>query len=290
MAVADSAVFEGGKDLFLAAEVLADTNARLAAIGSPLTFRAGTRTLEGRAPGLLGRRTELCEAVPERSRFFGGLQGSGAGLTTLEACSAHGFDVMGVGHAQAPNNAWIDLGNGERMDTVTGKLDNDAKNEIIKRIVRREQRLDPNAELDREEAQAVYNQLPESKRRRYAQQFGINQFARPEVGEGIEAIRAQSDTKKQANRDRGATSATGFPMHFAPVVARSGDDYVTMESVATSSDRAVAIASTTWFYRMYGRARYRDDQSYYGQHAAEASIGDRDEILGLTNRPLPKGT
>ncbi len=288
MAVADSAVFAGGKDLFLAAEVLDDTNARLADIHSPLAFTRGGRTLEGRAPGVFGRRMVLFEAVPQESRFFGGLRGSGAELTTLEACSAHGFDVMGAGHDNQPNNTMIDLGNGDSMDTERGHLDNDAKNTIIERIVRLERRLGPDRALTREDAQRIYNELPEWKRRRYAAQFGINQYARPQVGHGIEAIRAQSDSKADADKARQASSGKGFPMHFAPVIARSGDDYVTMENVAQGSSKEVALASDTWFYRMYGKAKFRDDQSYYGQHAAEASIGDRTELLGLTNRPVPR--
>lgn len=290
MAVEDSEVFAGGKQLFLEAGVLADAKARLAAVSSPLTVDAGASTLQGPVPGKRKRTVTLTEVVPKASLAFGSIKGSGAAMTTLENCSVHGLDVMGAGARSQPNEAQIDVGGGRsirNIDGMSAESDFAAKNDILAQIARRERKLPADAEVSRNLGHEVYNGLSERKRSAYAKEFGINQYARPQVGEGIEALRAGKSPAKQD-----ANSGQGFPMHFAPVVARSGDDYVSLENFAKSTgDRApgdTVTASNAWYYRMYGAEKSNEDQSYYGQHAQEASIGARAGLMGLTNVPKPK--
>lgn len=290
MAAEDGQLFAGGKQLFLEAGVLADAKARLAAISSPLTIEPGAKALQGAVPGKPKMAVTLTEAIPGVSARQGGVQGSGTAMTTLENCSAHGLDVMGTQGAAAANEAHIDVGGGRSVRNLGGmssESDIVAKNDILAQIARRERKLAPDAPIGREEAHEIYNALSEKKRSAYAKEFDINQFARPQVGEGIEALRAGKSTAK-----KDARSATGFPMHFAPVVARSGDDYVALENFAkNAAERApgdTIKASQAWYYRMYGVETSKEDQSYYGQHAEEASIGARSGLVSLTNRPVQK--
>jgi hypothetical protein len=160
-----------------------------------------------------------------------------------------------------------------------------AKNDILAQIVRAEKKLSPDAPVTKSDAHEVYNGLSEEQRSMYAKHFAINQFARPGVGEAVEALRAGKSTAEED-----ADSARGFPMHFAPVVGRSGEDYVTLENYAKSADQRdegdTVEASHAWYYRMYGSEKPGEDQSYYGEHAAEASIGARSGLIGLTNHPV----
>ena len=182
----------------------------------------------------------------------------------------------------------IDVGNGQSVrNTGSGghATDSDlvAKRRIMEAIHRDKNHLAPHVAVTRDDAQDTYAALTTAERRRYARMFGMNEYAMPKVGEGIEALRAFGNFG-------------GFPMHFAAVVARSGNDYVTLENWAKSAhNRAAgdaAGASNAWYFRMYGVLKtgifWDDDQSYSGEHAAEGSIADAEHMLGLVNQNLAK--
>jgi hypothetical protein len=183
----------------------------------------------------------------------------------------------------------IGIGNGASVvnqgSIMAPSSDLTARDAIYQYIAKRERGLPADAAaIPGAAARAIYNNLPAARRHRYARELGMNEFARPEAGDGVEALRAGGD-------------GGGFPMHFAAVVARSGDDYVTLENWAKSAHERAAgdrvDFSNAWYFRMYGPYKSHwftrdEDQSYYGEHAAEASIGDREHLMGLRNQNTAK--
>jgi len=295
MAVVDSAIFAGTKDFYATRGVIADANLRLTATGSPYRLRRGDDSIQGRTPWTCCTYLRLYKVVPEDTRGGapGEKGGSGDNLRTLENCSAHGLDSMGIGAtASAQRNSRrefrIYVGDGATVRNVgaSGHVDSDltAKNIILAKIHRDKHGLAAHVAVTRDEASETYANLTDTERRTYARLFRINEFAVPKVGEGIEALRTTSGGR-------------GFPMHFAAVVARSGKDYVTLENWAKSSHTRdwgdTPGASNAWYFRMYGPYKSRslwwdEDQSYSGEHATEGSIQDRQNIMGLVNRNVAK--
>ena len=223
---------------------------------------------------------------------LGQLGGSGDTLRTLENCSAHGLDSMGIGvdksaQDESDREFRIDVGGGATVRNLGSimAVENDlvAKERIQAFIHRDKHGLAAGAAVTREVARATYQTLTSAERRRYARQLGMNEYAMPLVGDGIEALRGGGDFD-------------GFPMHFAAVVARSGNDYVTLENFAKGLDRApldTVGASNAWYFRMYGTLKthtlwWDDDQSYGGEHAAEGSIANRANMMSLVNRNVAK--
>lgn len=302
IATPDAPVFEGTKLLYATYDVINAAHAKLQSIESPYTVEEdNNETIQLAIPGSGGflkrKQYRTLSRMLPRHAGFTGLAAQNMAIKTIEACSAHGLDFMGVGinsSQQAVSNreARIQAG-GTDVNNIgsflaAGRNDLAARDLIQTAIARLELKMndeDPNPE--RAQAKAIYQGLSEKKRAYYAQMFGINQFANPEVGEGIEGLRAAGEGAKGS-----------FPMHFAPVIAKSGSDYVTFENFARSLEERTEgdtdSASSQWFFRMYGAYKKGkglnkdDDQTYYGQHAKEGSIGTRSELMGLRNRNVAK--
>jgi hypothetical protein len=290
MALVEAAVFAGSKEFYATREVIDAANARLRAVESPYQLLAGRESIQGRTPWTWNTNQTLYRVVPSDTRG-----GSGPELRTLENCSAHGLDSMGIGvdaGAQRRSNREfrIDTGGGQTMrntgDSGHAESDQAARNIILAKIHRHKNRLAANVVVNRADANRTYGNLNATERRTYARMFGINEFAAPLAGDGIEALRSPGDA-----------GGGGFPMHFAAVVARSGNDYITLENFAKSAaDRArgdTVGASRAWYFRMYGPYKSRtfwwdEDQSYSGEHAVEGSIHNRANIMGLANRNTAK--
>jgi len=297
MAVPDSAIFQGTKILYATEDVIDAANQRLQVTGSPYRLDQLNETIQGRRPWTLRSYQTLYRVSPRDTRnAVGGVGvkgGSGDNLRTLENCSAHGLDSMGIGidgpsQALSTRDFRIDVGNGQTVrnsGSSAHEFDSDlvAKRRIMEFIHRDKHGLGADVPVDLETVRDTYAGLTRAERLQYALQLGMNEYAMPQVGEGIEALRAFGNF-------------AGFPMHFAAVVARSGNDYVTLENWAkTGEQRApgdTVHASGAWYFRMYGVIKtgyfWDDDQSYSGEHAAEGSIADREHMMGLVNQNRPK--
>lgn len=133
-----------------------------------------------------------------------------------------------------------------------GLLDNEPSEETRKRM--------------RQIAEDVHK-LKRSRNRRYEEEpdrerdvrLGINDAAEPRVGEafGIYGTRHRKDQEKAADPERQTWS-----YHFAGVVARDGEDAVTLENY---NRRADPDGSAKWYFGMYGpgagrtfHGRYRE--------------------------------
>jgi hypothetical protein len=296
LAVPDSAIFEGTKTLYATADVITAANQRLVLVHAPYRLDQTTDTIRGRVPWTMRTYQTLYRVSPRDTRGVGGVGvkgGSGDNLRTLENCSAHGLDSMGIGadlavQNNSPRDFRIDVGNGQTVRNSGSGMhatDSDlvAKRRIMEAIHRDKHHLATLDAIDADEVRNTYATLTKAERHRYARQFGMNEYAMPQVGEGIEALRAFGDFD-------------GFPMHFAGVVARSGNDYVTLENWAKSGHTRAPgdtlTASNAWYFRIYGILKtgviWDSDQSYSGEHAAEGSIADRAHMIGLVNQNVAK--
>jgi hypothetical protein len=295
MAVPDSEIFQGAKVLYATADVINAANVSLAAAVSPYRLEQGADSIQGRVPGTIRTYRTLYRVVPKDTRRADdNAAGSGETLRTMENCSAHGFDSMGIGvgagdQAASTREFRIATGNGGSVvnqgSIMAPSSDITARDAIFQYVAKRERGLANDApNIPLADARRIYANLPAARRRLYARELGMNEFARPEAGDGIEALRAGGNFQ-------------GFPMHFAAVVARSGDDYVTLENWAkNAAERAAGDRvdfSNAWYFRMYGPYKSHwftrdEDQSYYGEHAAEGSIGDREHLMGLRNTNTAK--
>jgi hypothetical protein len=297
MAVPDSQVFQGTKTLYLTADVVHAANQRLQAVAGSLSLSRTDDSIQGRKPWTMRTYQTLYRVSPRDTRDdvggVGRLGGTGNTLRTLENCSAHGFDSLGLGvdaGAEAGSNREfrIDIGGGQTMrnqgSIMAPENDSIAKERIQEAIHRDKHRVVPHVAVTRAAAGATCQTLTTAQRRRYAHQFGMNEYAMPLVGDGIEALRAGGNF-------------TGFPMHFAAVVARSGHEYFTLENFAKGADERAhgdtIGASNAWYFRMYGVLKTHtlwrdDDQSYGGQHAAEGSIADGANMMSLVNQNVAK--
>ena len=105
---------------------------------------------------------------------------------------------------------------------------------------------------------------------------GANQHALPNVGEGfmIGTIGTGMDLGNGRARVHDYESATNrelsWPYHFGGVVARSGEDRITLENYARGDNRA-NTADPRWYFQMYGTTR---GQTFHEFHKAKADYAN----------------
>jgi hypothetical protein len=254
--------------------------------GSMYTVAPGGQTVEGKVPNQPSMRRTLVEVVPTNLKT----QASGDDLTTTEACSTHGQEVMGAGARQGvhPNSAGVEAvvgGEGKRWDRTSLGGDLGIVHALRDQMSGHQKREVSGEEEQRQEttrSERSYERMGKGLRKERAEQLGINQYAAPKVGEGIAVYNVVSRLKK------------GFPMHFAAVIAKSGGDYVTFENYAkeepgegVKNPRAegdTIDASNAWYFRMYGPPKRDDDQSFYGEHVKMGEQGGKNGTLVMTHR------
>ncbi len=123
------------------------------------------------------------------------------------------------------------------------------------------------------EAKDAYNDMWESMRRWISWRYGVNESAVPDVGEAWAIMQG----------GQGGRSGMG---HFAPVIAKSGHDSVTLEndvSQVTGQVRAtIGDLNPNWYMRMFGPVKRHwfsanEDQTFWGEAKKHesADYGDR---------------
>ncbi|MEU9239286.1 DUF4157 domain-containing protein [Streptomyces sp. NPDC048385] len=88
---------------------------------------------------------------------------------------------------------------------------------------------------------------------RVLQRLEINEHAKmPKVGDAM-MVKAEADAAQL--EDMQATGNRPTPFHFGGVVAKAGDDYVTMENYAREQPSRSTLdgGDPLWYFRMYGR-------------------------------------
>jgi Domain of unknown function (DUF4157) len=112
------------------------------------------------------------------------------------------------------------------------------------------------AGLTREQLYARYASMSSDDREEFDRRAGINQFARPHLGQGL-TISTEKDMPG-SNEDRAQ-----YNFHYAATVLESGPDYVTLET-------AVRWDPRNWIFYMYGA---RLGQTFHEEHGASGKFG-----------------
>ncbi len=271
------AVADGTHQMWAATDVIAASDMQLMAQKSPFSLTIGSSKIKGKVPGKKGAQVELSEVTP--INYENGSQGDT--MRTIEACSSHGQQLMGSGMNQGSHS--METG----MAAVTEGPNGEEERRYDKRGGTGNGRTDTNIMADlrgemsgksKEEGEKGYKNMSDKRRKEKAKELGINQYAEPEVGEGLAVYAAVSELKKS------------FPMHFVPVVAKSGGDYVTLENYAKSvTERKpgdTTLSSNDWYFKMFGPAKKGDDQSFYGENVKQGDYGGKKGTMVVKHRSV----
>jgi hypothetical protein len=126
-----------------------------------------------------------------------------------------------------------------------------------------------------------------------AQQMGVNEYAMPDVGEGIvtyrlgETVGGVVQDPYHARVENAPGDATLWRYHWGGVVAKDGTDYVTLENYARSAEDALGDVggAPRFYFQMYGGGA----QSWHEQWAV-VHAGTRNFANPLTARVVPETT
>jgi hypothetical protein len=114
--------------------------------------------------------------------------------------------------------------------------------------------------LTRQEAYRRYAALTPAGKKAFARKYGVNEYARPRIGQGITV---STETKMPGFGFVG-DPRDSWNFHYAAAVLSSSDDYVTLENAAGWNPK-------NWIWYMYGPARRT--QSFHEEHLAMGSHG-----------------
>lgn len=114
----------------------------------------------------------------------------------------------------------------------------------------------------------------------FSRQFGVNEYMSPEIGEGLAVINEPYERQAMQNRIESGEAEQDDELwnyHFAGVVMKDGDDYVTLENYSVGNDQ---VDNQNWILQMYGTG----DQSFHAEMKGKDGIGNSALSLGFTTR------
>lgn len=118
----------------------------------------------------------------------------------------------------------------------------------------------------------------------FSRQFGVNEYMTPEIGEGLAVINEPYERQAMQGRiARGEAQQSEelWNYHFAGVVMKDGDDYISLENYSVGNDR---VDNKKWIFQMYGAGR----QSFHAEMKGKEGegIGKSALSLGFTKRTV----
>jgi len=266
---------------YATADIIQGSQQALTATGSAFTIAQGGGTLIGSAPGAKNAPSlTLYQAVTANQD----LARIGKGSHTFNACSANLHNFLGVLRSMPGNADLLE----RRRDVVLkleGSLDHAQKSVVTGEqldVAMIEARRIATGSEGNGEARDRYNTMKESMRKQISAQYGIDESALPEVGQGFGIIRG----------GKGGREGMG---HFAPVVAVSGQDRVTLENDVGQTEgrekQPVGQINPNWYFRMFGPVKKHwygnEDQTFWGEAKKheKADYGDRPLVATLGSQP-----
>jgi hypothetical protein len=96
-------------------------------------------------------------------------------------------------------------------------------------------------------------------REMFSKEFGLNEFARPQVGQAFSQINNEFERKQAAEL---------WNFHWAGVVMRDGDHYMTMENLSIEDE---SLSNDKWYFRMY---KDEGQQSFHHLNSLDSHVGD----------------
>jgi hypothetical protein len=234
-------------------EVLASSRAALKQVGSALDLTPSSTSMQGRAPGddKAPKRTLFKAAVENKD-----LKRTGKGAFFFNACTMNFENLLGVLRSTAADANSVERTR-ELVTRMEGSFDHQQKRietgPHLSVALRTAREISTGAK-----SKAAYAKLEESIRQQVSAEYGVNEFALPDVGEGWGIMQG------------GAGGAPSAGLHFAPVIAASGGE----------RGSTVPIGPT-WYFRMFGSVKTTkkgvEDQSFWGEAKKHESkeFGDR---------------
>lgn len=281
----DMSAIQGGAPLqafYAETGIIDDAAGKLAKMGSPFQLSAGNSQVRGPAAAEGGERPTLQEVV-----FAHADRAQQAAKTTFRNCDENTRNALGMGRpggtnpgrsvgvvspelADQPMNLLGENASFMASQIVTSIIkavaQNDAETPRKRGILGSKKTIDPPKadEKLREWAIKHYTELPPGVRSEIAAVFGINQAAVPEVGEAV-----------------GILNPKTMLGHFFPAVAKSGDDWVSLENDTDQKGGGGDTENSAWYYRMYGPAGKKLDQTAYGEAAKSGAYGEAPIVIRI---------
>ena len=258
--------------------VIQASSQALAVAGSAFTIAQGTDTMVGKAPGTRGApQTTLYKAETSNQD----LEPEGRGDQTFNVCSGNLSNFLGILRRLQTGDEGLE----RRRDLILklqGTLDHEKRSVVIGHdpgLAMAEARRISMGKETNSEAREAYNALEESMRKQISVQYGIDEHAVPDVGEGWGIM----------------TGGKGGGMgHFAPVIAKSGEDRVTLENDVGQTAGKTRWGSLPgqetnphWYFRMFGPVKKhwygKEDQTFWGEAKKHESgeYGDKPLVATL---------
>ncbi len=273
---ADTNAFQS---LYATPGILQASALALAANGSAFTIAAGTDTIQGKPPGdKNGAVRTLSKAVIGNQD----LARIGKGDFTFNACTANMSNFLGVLRGLPGDNEKLE----RRRDIVLklqGSLDHKKKEVVVGENFTDAMLEAREVATGTPKSKAAYNTMSESVRKQVSAQYGINESALPDVGEGWGIMQG----------GKGGREGMG---HFAPVVAKSGEDRVTLENdVSQSTGREkpkIGDINPNWYVRMFGPVKEgfwgNTDQTFWGEAKKyeKDDFGDKPLVTALGSQAM----
>jgi hypothetical protein len=103
----------------------------------------------------------------------------------------------------------------------------------------------------------------------FSLQFGVNTHMSPDIGEGLAVINQPYERAEMQNAiEKGESKPDNelWNYHFAGVVMKDDDDYVTLENYSVGND---TVDNQEWIFQMYGTG----DQSFHAAMKSKKGIG-----------------
>ncbi|HRI11729.1 MAG TPA: hypothetical protein PLX89_01890 [Verrucomicrobiota bacterium] len=252
------------QEFFATPAVLRQSAQVLQAIDSAFTITQGQGTLVGPPPNsrlawLLGRTQTLYEADISNQD----LARSGQGDYTFNACSANMSNFIGVLRTLPLDPQRLE----QRRDLILklhGAFNFEQREinvgEELTKAMREARQIATGANTSGE-AKTAYNALSHWMRQWVSWRYGLNASALPDIGEGWGIM--QGGKKGQPSYG-----------HYAPVIAQSDHDRVTLENDVSqrtgSRSPKIGTINPNWYMRMFGPVKKHwfsatEDQSFYGE-------------------------
>ncbi|MBK9686073.1 MAG: hypothetical protein IPO59_23375 [Betaproteobacteria bacterium] len=269
------------QDFYATADIIQGSQQALTATGSAFSIAQGGGTLIGSAPGVKNAPALTLHQAATANQDLARI---GKGSHTFNACSYNMHNFLGVLRSM-PGNADLLERRRDIVLKLEGTLDHAQKSVVTGEqldVAMIEARRIATGSASNGEARDRYNTMKESMRKQISAQYGIDESALPEVGQGFGIIRG----------GQGGRDGMG---HFAPVLAVSGQDRVTLENDVGQTEgrekQAVGQINPNWYFRMFGPVKKHwygnEDQTFWGEAKKheKADYGDKPLVATLGSRP-----
>ena len=264
------------QEFYATPAILQHSSNVLQGIGSAFTIAQGGATLVGTKPNSKWDKWRKNYKTLYKADISNqDLARTGRGDHSFNACSANTSNFLGVLRSEPGDPNRLE----QRRNIILkleGAIDHANKQinvgeDIGAALV--EARKIVTGENTSGEAKTAYNEMWEAMRGWISWRYGVNESAVPDVGEAWAIM-------------QGGTGGRSGMGHFAPVVAKSGSDSVTLENDVSQTAGQVRAQigdlNPNWYMRMFGPVKRHlfsanEDQTFWGEAKKNesADYGDR---------------